>query len=69
MGVDMVDAEAVIALAAGAVAEVQIGEIRVRAAADLSFAGVGLRLLLILDPAHLLLEVHGVLPLLPAGGL
>ena len=63
--VDVVHAEAVVALAAGAVAELQLRVVRVRPAADLAAAGVWLLLLLLLHAADLVFEVDRVLPLLP----
>ena len=66
--VDVVDAKAVVALTAGAVAELQTGEVGVSSAADLALAGIGLRFLLILDAAHLVFEVDRFGTLFPAGG-
>ena len=56
--VDVVLAEAVISGAAGAVAEFQFGEIRIRAAADRTFMGIQLVALLAADLRGGAAEVH-----------
>ena len=53
MIIDMVDAVAVIALAAGAEAEFQIGVVRIGAAANLTLAGIRLGLHFVVDTADL----------------
>ena len=66
--VDVVYAEAVVAGAAGAVAEFQIGVFRVRASADGALSRVGLFGLLLVVLLRRLFEVDGLaLLLLPCG--
>ena len=60
MVIDMVLAEAVVALAAGAVPELQFGMIRVRPAADRALVIIQLLLLLAADPLGFPAEVHRV---------
>ena len=66
--VDVVYAEAVVAAAAGAVAELQLGMAHIGAAAYLAAAGVGLGALLILDAVDFALEVNGGLSPAAAAG-
>ena len=54
--IDMVDAEAVIALAAGAIAEFQVGIVHIGAAADGALMGVEFGLLFPADAAGFLAD-------------
>ena len=56
----MLLAEAVIALTTGAVAELKVGIVLVRPAADRAFVLIKLRLLLVADTLGLLVEINGV---------
>lgn len=58
VGIDMVNAETMITLAARTIAEFKIGMIGIRSAANLASAGVWLCFLLVLNTVDLTLEVH-----------
>ena len=64
MVIYVVDAETMVALAAGAVTEFKIRMGNIRSAAHLAAAGIGLGTLLILNSADFILEVYGILALL-----
>lgn len=64
MVVYMVDAEAVVALTAGAVTEFEVGVGNIRSAAHLAAAVIGLCALLVLDSADFVFEVYGIFALL-----